>query len=273
MNAKHGNIIKRTVLTVVLFLAATLILSGSIPILPSSKPVPENSFLPEILQYLTANLFPIVFFIASLIIGFLLVIYGTFVRRIPDFSGVGNTNILLGLFVLVSGIWVLTDSQALAVFADNRSGILNTRMISFVSQFYASLHHFLSLSSAYYPGGENNTDFQHRFSLEPYRVCSALSLSASRKVLSDLSPDSSCADLCADDHGNSLLYTKLLAYKGQRKAGKNLCHAFVHAFQRNSLAVFPSRGAALVRRHIQCRICDSGVVYDQIGNQKYAVNL
>ncbi|MGN1369021.1 MAG: GGDEF domain-containing protein [Aristaeellaceae bacterium] len=126
--------IKFVVLALVILIGITQILIGQIPELPSSKPISPGDFGTEIRTYLFENFFAIVIFIISLVVSILMEIYGLSIRR--HFSSMktdGNTGIILGLFIFVSGIWVLTDSKALSVFTSDYGGILNKNAISFIS--------------------------------------------------------------------------------------------------------------------------------------------
>ena len=84
--------------------------------------------------YMVENLFAIVFCIMSLVIGILMIIYGLSVKRnISKLKKEGAVAVNLGEFVLISGIWVITDSRALTIFTTDCGGMLNRNAIAFLS--------------------------------------------------------------------------------------------------------------------------------------------
>ena len=117
-----------------MLLGFVLVLIGQIPGLPSSKPISPGNFGAEVRQYVLENLFSIVFCIVALMVGFIIEIYGLALRRnISSLKIDSGTAIMLGLFIMVSGIWVLTDSKTLAVFTTDYGGTLDKNTIIFIS--------------------------------------------------------------------------------------------------------------------------------------------
>ena len=117
-----------------MLLGFVLVLIGQIPGLPSSKPISPGNFGAEVRQYVLENLFSIVFCIVALMVGFIIDIYGLALRRnISSLKIDSGTAIMLGLFIMVSSIWVLTDSKTLAVFTTDYGGTLDKNTIVFIS--------------------------------------------------------------------------------------------------------------------------------------------
>lgn len=54
-------------------------------------------------------------------------------RTVADAKSESKAVVILGIFIFVSGVWVLTDSRALAVFTIDYGGILDKNIISFAS--------------------------------------------------------------------------------------------------------------------------------------------
>ncbi|MGN1099234.1 MAG: hypothetical protein ACI4S9_02730, partial [Christensenellales bacterium] len=69
-----------------------------------------------------------------MVVGILIEIYGILIRRnITGLKEDGIAAIMLGIFILVSGIWVLTDSNAFSIFTTDYGGALNRNVIVFIS--------------------------------------------------------------------------------------------------------------------------------------------
>ena len=131
---KWFNIVKKIILASIIVLGFALVLIGQIPELPSSKPISSGNFGTEIRTYILENLFAIVFFIVSLVVGILIEIYCLSIRRnISSLKVDGSAGVMLGIFIFVSGIWVLADSKALSVFTTDYGGTLNKNAIIFIS--------------------------------------------------------------------------------------------------------------------------------------------
>lgn len=131
---KSYRILKASALVIVLFLGLFLIFFGQIPALPTSKPAAEYGSYADIFLYLKDNLFSIVFSIASLIFGLFIFLFGQSARRhAHGLSRIGSAGVWLGVFILTSGIWILTDSSALSVFTTEYGGILPYNAVSLVS--------------------------------------------------------------------------------------------------------------------------------------------
>lgn len=135
---KTFNIIKAIALASIIALGFALVVIGQIPELPSSKPILPGSYGTEIRKYIFENLFSLFFFIFSLVVGIFIEIYALSIQKqISSLNIEAKAGIMLGIFIFVSGIWVLTDSKALSVFTSDYGGILNKNTIVFVS--YISL--------------------------------------------------------------------------------------------------------------------------------------
>lgn len=125
---------KKTILVLVILLWAILSIIDYVPELPSSQPITQVDYGSYIRAYMVENLFAIVFCIMSLVIGILMIIYGLSVKRnISKLKKEGAVAVNLGEFVLISGIWVITDSRALTIFTTDCGGMLNRNAIAFLS--------------------------------------------------------------------------------------------------------------------------------------------
>lgn len=152
---KTFNIVKKIALASIMVLGAALVLFGQIPELPSSKPILPGNFGTEIRAYISENLFPIVFFIASLVVGIFIEIYGLSIRyNISSLKTESRAGVMLGIFIFVSGIWILTDSKVLSVFTTDYGGTLDKNAIVFISYisimllpiiFIAFLRHIIQI--------------------------------------------------------------------------------------------------------------------------------
>lgn len=111
-----------------------LLIIDRLPALPSSSPIlPENSGA-EVREYISENLLAIVFSIVSLTLSLLVEIYGfSACRNANSVKMESNTIVALGLFILASGVWILTDSKILSVFTTDYGGPLDKNMITFIS--------------------------------------------------------------------------------------------------------------------------------------------
>lgn len=111
-----------------------MIISGHVPALPSSRPVLPEDFGENIINYIEQNSFAISYFIVSLTLGVLVEIYGLSQRgKIINPQINSSAVIILGIFILNSGIWVLSDSSTLSVFTTDYGGDLDKNIITFVS--------------------------------------------------------------------------------------------------------------------------------------------
>ena len=107
---------------------------GRVPALPSSKPVSDAVLVQDVRTYLLKNLFAVAMFIISILIGLIMMIYGLSVRRnIKSMKNDGAAAVILGMFVSVSGIWVITDSEVLLPFTTDYGSAVNKSIIVFVS--------------------------------------------------------------------------------------------------------------------------------------------
>ena len=179
---------KKTILIAILALGLALICIGRIPELPSSKPMTSGANGVEIRAYLLENLLAIVLFVVSLVIGALAEVYGLSVRR--SLSGMrsdGDAVVMLGGFILVSGLWMLTDSRTLSVFTTECGGILNPNAIVFVSYISLMLMPILFISFIQYiiRAGEiiRMIDALLILNLCAFVICSAFRLSRTCYIL------------------------------------------------------------------------------------------
>lgn len=125
---------KKNIILAVLLLAGFFpLLTGHVPELPSSKSASESIYQTDICQYLTHNLFAIVFSVIALFIGIFILSYGTYLYRHIRKYDWGEGCVLLGFFILFSGIWILTDSRILDVFTNSCGGAIDSSVINFFS--------------------------------------------------------------------------------------------------------------------------------------------
>ena len=144
---KQHSCAKKTILIAILALGLALICIGRVPELPSSKPMTFGANGLEIRAYLLENLLAIVLFVVSLVIGALAELYGLSLRRsLSGMRSYGEAMVMLGGFILVSGLWMLTDSRTLTVFTTECGGILNSNAIVFVSYISFMLMPILFIS-------------------------------------------------------------------------------------------------------------------------------
>ena len=144
---KSYSLVKKIVLIAAVFFGFALILLGHLPELPSSKPMAIGEYGVEIRTYLIENLYALVLFIISLVIGALTEIYSLSMRR--SLSGMkidSNAVATLGGFILFSGLWVLTDSRTLSVFTTEYGGMLDKDAIVFISYLSFMLMPILFIS-------------------------------------------------------------------------------------------------------------------------------
>ena len=144
---KSYSLVKKIVLIAAVFIGFALILLGHLPELPSSKPMAIGEYGVEIRTYLIENLYALVLFIISLVIGALTEIYSLSMRR--SLSGMkidSNAVATLGGFILLSGLWVLTDSRTLSVFTTEYGGMLDKDAIVFISYLSFMLMPILFIS-------------------------------------------------------------------------------------------------------------------------------
>ena len=127
------DILKKTAVPVILAAEIVLIFFGRIPELPSYKASSESIYGSDVCRYLEENFFAIVFSVISLFIGVVILVYSGYVcRHAVERDIFGKGGITLGLFILLSGIWVLTDSYVLDVFIVN--GIIaSSDIVNFIS--------------------------------------------------------------------------------------------------------------------------------------------
>lgn len=127
---KPFNTVKRILLISLIVLGFVLVPVDQIPELPSSKPILPGAFGTEIRTYLLETLFSFAFFIASLAVAILIELYGLSMRNnAGSLKTESRVAEILGVFILVSGIWVLTGSRALSIFTTDYGGSLNKNAI------------------------------------------------------------------------------------------------------------------------------------------------
>lgn len=131
---KPYRIAKNVIIILSILLALSLILIGRVPAFPSSKPITSGDYGAEVRRYVLENLFSIVFFVASMVVGILIETFSLAIERnFGGLKGRGRSGVMLGIFIFVSGVWILTDSKVLAVFTTDYGGTLNSNAAVLVS--------------------------------------------------------------------------------------------------------------------------------------------
>lgn len=91
-----------------------------VPTLPSSRDNVDTSFAPEIIDFLKNNIISIIYFCFALVFGMFVLYFGLLMhKRIANKHNITKAIIFLSLFIFLSGIWLLTDSNTLMLFADS----------------------------------------------------------------------------------------------------------------------------------------------------------
>lgn len=94
----------------------------------------DAALVQDVRTYLLKNLFSVAMYIISVLIGLIMMIYGLSVsRNIKSMKNDGAAAVTFGMFVLVSGIWVITDSEALLPLTTDYGSAVNKSIIVFVS--------------------------------------------------------------------------------------------------------------------------------------------
>lgn len=126
--------INKILVVISVLLGLGLLLFGQPPELPSSNPILPGNSGTQAREYLVRNLYAIVCTVASLTLSFLVMVCGLTLRRNADDQAIkSNMTLILGLFILVSGVRILTDSGILTVFTADYGGTVNKNAIVFVS--------------------------------------------------------------------------------------------------------------------------------------------
>lgn len=127
---KRYTYIRNGLLTAAVVWGLVLTVIGRIPTLPTSTDISPAQLAGNTYLYLQESLCPLLFCCAFLVGGVAAIAYGFFLRRhFHQYSEFGHAGIYLGYFVLLSAVWILTDSQALAIFTTEAGGILNKNAI------------------------------------------------------------------------------------------------------------------------------------------------
>lgn len=126
--------INRILLGIAMLLGLALLIGNHVPDLPSYQVLAAGQPGAEVRQYLTENFFAMVCFICSAAMSLLVEIYGVALRRYSSqMRAESKTIMMLGVFILISGLWVLTDSRVLTVFTTEYGGMLDEKAITFLS--------------------------------------------------------------------------------------------------------------------------------------------
>lgn len=138
-----------------LILAFILIITDNSPMLLVSRWIIRMRFDPdEIRQYTLNNFFAVTYFVIAITIGVLTLVFAVILyKRIKS----SRTNIysimMLGIFILDSGYWILTNSTTLVVFSDMYGNVLNLQAVNFTSyiSFMLLPIFFIAFSHRVYP--------------------------------------------------------------------------------------------------------------------------
>ncbi|MGN0741278.1 MAG: GGDEF domain-containing protein, partial [Candidatus Fimadaptatus sp.] len=122
-----------------LLLSAAVVWFTGLPELPTADPTLDTvAYDVSVRAFLGDNMFALSFFIASMLCGSLLVFYSAYARLVRELSGsVSNAAGVLGAFVILTGVWVLTDSRFFLAFRDAAGDGSFVKCVTLVS--YASI--------------------------------------------------------------------------------------------------------------------------------------
>lgn len=125
--------IKNMILFFSLLVCGLFVLTHKIPTLPTAA---DNfqmlSGSEGILLYLQCNLFPILFFTFCIVMGLLLLRCGIFFHKNTLAEKDYRIFLMLSCFMVLSGIWMLTDSSALIPFGTDQRAVTLTSYLSFL---------------------------------------------------------------------------------------------------------------------------------------------
>lgn len=127
---KMINKIVYIILAVLLLLCLVVCFSSGFPILPTSQQINTDSA--HLLG--TISFFPVIFFCCfSIVVSVLILYFGVTLRgNVPEESSLSNACITFSGFVLVSGIWILTDSKVKFLFSDDTRAAVLISFIAFM---------------------------------------------------------------------------------------------------------------------------------------------
>ena len=116
----------------------TAVWNTGLPQLPTSDPfLDEIIYDSSVKEYISDNIFAILFFMTSFIVGGFMLFFSVYSKRKKGvMNEIADSIGVLSVFVLLAGIWILTDSRAFLLFKDS---VEHTEcenavtMISFVS--------------------------------------------------------------------------------------------------------------------------------------------
>ena len=132
---KHFFSLNKILFVASLILAFILIITGNSPMLLVPRWMIHMGFGPdEIKQYALNNFFAVTYFVIAttisvLTLGFAVMLY----KRIKSSRTSIYSIMMLGIFILDSGYWILTNSTTLVVFSDMYGHMLNLQAVNFTS--------------------------------------------------------------------------------------------------------------------------------------------
>ena len=108
------------------------------PDLPTSDPdIGSITYDACVVDFLKDNIFALTFFVAAIICGAFLLCYGFYTKIKDDSSESASYSAqILGAFVVLTGVWILTDSRFFLVFDNTpeRTNLENAiSLVSFIS--------------------------------------------------------------------------------------------------------------------------------------------
>lgn len=132
---KHFFNLNKILFVASLILAFILIITGNSPMLPVYRWMIHQEFGPdEIRPYALNNSFAVTYFVVAITIGVLTLVFAVMLyTRIKSSRTNIYSIIMLGIFILDSGYWILTNSTTLVVFSDMYGGVLNLHAVNFTS--------------------------------------------------------------------------------------------------------------------------------------------
>lgn len=131
---KIFNLINRIILAATIILVILLFFIGQFNELPTYNTIIPGDYGAEIRNYLFENIFALMYFFASIILCIIITFYGiALYRNVHVKDNESKTLLSIVLFLLDSGIWILTDSKILSVFTTDYGCVLDKNAIQFIS--------------------------------------------------------------------------------------------------------------------------------------------
>lgn len=152
---KHFFNLNKILFVASLILEFILIITSNSPMLPVYRWMIHIGFGPdEIKQFALNNFFAVAYFVIAITIGVLTLVFAVMLyKRIKSSRPSIYSIMMLGIFILDSGYWILTNSTTLVVFSDMYGNVLNLQAVNFTSyiSFMLLPIFFIAFSGYVYP--------------------------------------------------------------------------------------------------------------------------